>query len=259
MKKFVTTLLALLLTVALAVGFTACDEKEVYDQVTEEEWKSALSLICGDFSNVKEEDLNYKISMSLNNTFQDKSISSTMEWKNNGNAASYLNHSGYDSRESYFWEDNEGIKYRGNYSYDKSYDLTYISKYEIEFDLSSAEFNYNFLFNPWGGSSDGSTYFILLRDANVLNRYSDFELNQKDNGYKLQYVPDERDNYLKYIYDLTLYFRNGEIAKIVWDSTGEVEGYYYEERFNECVVATFTYGSTMVTIPDEVKNTPVSH
>ncbi len=237
MKKFVTTLLALLLTVALAVGFTACKEKEVYDRVTEKEWRSALNLFCGDPSRITEDDLNLAINTKMNYTVEGTSISLELEWKLDyvGKAASSI---GYDG-DLYIWQDEDGKWYRASCNNGSESDNF---KHEITGNISTIKLFSDFI------RTDELDCYTFLNEFNVYYSYGDFIFDEKRTCYVWQDVDNIFDE--SYRIDLALFFSNGKLAKTEAVLTENYEG----DKFVQTMITTFTYGSTTVTIPDEVKN-----
>lgn len=222
MKKFVTTLLALLLTVALAVGFTACKDEEVvsYNEVTEEVWKSALSLFGGDVAKINTDDLNLTINyeyVGVDSGYKKYVYTTKYDYANKTYYAQDT-----DGLDFYVWE-KDGVVYY----YDGEIDTD--NESYLEFAAESLE---NTGIGSWGEYVD------------IYNKYSSFTYNADEGCYIYSFDETEDDGYhINLTYKI--YFSGKQVVKFDYKVTGDE---------NETITETYTYGSTTVTIPDEVKN-----
>ncbi|MDE6104298.1 MAG: hypothetical protein K2G38_01240 [Clostridia bacterium] len=239
MKKFVTTLLALLLTVALAVGFTACkdEENEGYNEVTEEVWKSALNLFSGDPAKINTDDLN--LTVNLKDEANGETYNATLKYDYTNKAYCC---SGDDVE--YAWVEGDVLYF---YMEDTYNGVTYKSK-EVQ-DSTYLEFVAEEL-------TDNTVLgaVVDVDSHNLINRYSACTYNADSGCYIYTFNDTEEDwetgKEIEFTVDVKIYFSGEKVAKLEYLITG---------GYTENITETYTYGPTNVTIPDEVKNTPVSN
>ena len=232
MKKFVTTLLALLLTVALAVGFTACkdEENEGYNEVTEEVWKSALSLFGGDPAKINTDDLNLSVKFDYEGYGEHGEVTTKYDYANKTYCVE-----GDDVE--YAWVEGNVL-----YFYEEDTDDNVKYKYKDVLDCTYLEFVAEYLSDTQLGA--------VIEIQNIINRYSVFAYNANSGCYIYSYQDTDYEFDTGEEVDITvtikIYFSGDKVAKSEYLVTGE--------GTPETVIETFTYGSTTVTIPDEVKN-----
>ena len=232
MKKFVTTLLALLLTVALAVGLTACkdnDEDEGYNEVTEEVWKSALNLFGGDPDKIKTDDLNLTVKFDYEGYGRHGEVTTKYDYANKTYSLSGddVEYAWVDGNDLFFYEEDTygGVTYKFKHILDSTY-LEFVAEYLSYTQLGMA-----------------------LGAHNIINKYSACTYNADLGCYIYSFDDTEEDietgEDVDFHVDIKIYFSGEKVVKSDYLVTG---------GFNETVKETFTYGSTTVTIPDEVKN-----
>lgn len=239
MKKFVTALAALLAAVAISVGFAACgdgDKKsaESYNEVTEEQWKSALSLFGGDPEKINTDNLNLTVNNYVSE-YEDESIikfdyaNKTYHWYFRDDTEDELSN-------EYCWvegetlyhyneETHEGVTIKGKWVESCTY-LEYVVEYLAD-----------------------SMCGMIITD--IINKYSELEYSASSGCYVYQYNDwdvdeDDAGNIIHINATFEIYFSGEKIVKVVQIVTGGGRDNTYIE--------TYTYGSTTVTIPDAVKN-----
>ncbi|MDE5722034.1 MAG: hypothetical protein K2I30_04775 [Clostridia bacterium] len=245
MKRFVTTLLALLLTVTLAVGLTACkdsdEENENYEAITEQQWNEFVELsseyrhckVPADWNVTMEQ--NYTIKM---NGFEYKQDSTAKYDMLNKACSWYSTMTGGGQKyitQCYQWEDANGKVW--------SYidDAEGIRKVLMGNGMSETGLD--------DVLSEVCHAFLMTEQETASYQekpmtFADLKFDEMSKGYKLHRESDSE------IMDIEYYFIDGKIAKFKLNRVYRGDGY----ETSETAVEKYVYGNTTVTIPDEVKN-----
>ena len=234
MKKFVTTLLALLLTVALAVGFTACkdEENEGYNEVTEEVWKSALSLFSGDPAKINTDDLNLTIESKTEGGDYKNEVTTKYDYANK----TYSSQSADDYTE-YAWEEGGAIYVYSEYDFDGN---AYEYKEKEKFNYTYREFAIEWLF-------EDTMLGAYIEGRDLLNSYSASAYNADSGCYVYNYTESDEDG--DYFQTIKIYFSGDKVVKLENSITG-----VYDAKESEIYI----YGPTTATIPEYAKSYPVT-
>ena len=245
MKKFVTTLTALLLSIAFAFTVSACtdggNDDETYEQVTEEQWKKALSLFTHDADLVNTDDLNITLEFSMNTILNGEEIDHygytvKVDYANKI-VYTYMVYSENNTGRDYIWQGEDGATYRYN-------------EYTDEDGVNKDKYTLEETFLERAIDSISSNTYLATVDFDAYNGYADFVYSEETGGYSHTYVYDEYDTVN---YDFIFYFKGGKIVRselvipeYLDEDTGEVVSISYLE--------TYAYGENVLTVPEEVLN-----
>jgi len=236
MKKIVTTLTALLATLALAIGFTACKKDEINNTVNEQQWYDALILFSGDAEKVNMSDLVFAYTCKEYDS-ENSAVKST-EFFEMDYAHKAFHVKGVEGEnlitDMYTWQ--SGEKY---YFCEKAGE----EPQKMEEFIEDGKVDGMFVDEAFLVYSCANYVGELNTLCNIAERYSDFTLDEQSNTYHAVLTSEEGT------FDVTFKFENNKLSKavILWNDEGNSGNYEME----------FTYGNS-ITIPQDVVDMPIT-
>ena len=249
MKKVVTTIFSFVAVSACVMGLAACkkDEQERTVEVTEEQWKAAVSYFGNDKEKVDIGERNFVFTYKYTNNGVEK-YAQTMK-VDNANKTLYARANGDYSRgddiniwsnESYIWAEN------GKAMMSTVYNSTGEEQEEFKEVIDNAE-SIDEVLLEYPSFSYINRH---LTDYDILNKYSEFTFDAEKEAYccvELK-IPDS-----EYVYNTEVYFENGKLIKLYIAFTAETNG----EKQDVVYECTASYGDAKVTVPQNVKDFPL--
>ncbi len=237
MKKFVTTLTALLATLALAIGFTACKKDEISNTVNEQQWYDALILFSGDADKVNMSDLVFAYTCKEYDSENSETVTST-EFFEMDYASKAFHVKDVDGEKSvtdmYTWQSGEKFYFCEKAGKEPQKMEEFIKDGKVDgMTVDEAFLEYSC------SNYVGELHYC----CNIAERYSDFTFDEQSDTYHA--VLTNKDG----TFDITFGFENNKLTKavILWSDEGNSGNYEME----------FTYGDS-VSIPQDVIDMPVT-
>ena len=251
MKKIVTTIFSFVAVAACAIGLAACkkDNKEERTvEVTEEQWKAAVSYFGNDKETVDISERNFTITYKYTNNGVVK-IDDTYKFDSSNKIIQLLTAGDYSkgddidiwSNESYMWEQDGKL-------------TIYEKEESTGYNTTESKELVDFFENIDEALLEYPSYFYLteiLTEYDVANKYSEFTFDAEKEAYCCAELKASESDY---VYNTEIYFENGKLIKLYVTFTAETNG-VKENVVYEC---TASYGGVKITIPQNIKDMPLS-